>query len=136
MPFASYVITAPSIGGAPVMLISALAEHTKNLKRDPRASLLFVREPDAGAERMTALRLTVTGRCVKDDAPQARRSFLERHPDSSRYADFADFAFYRFEISAGHLVAGFGRIVDLSREELLDLSEPSSSHGSAVGPIP
>jgi len=118
-PFASYVVTAPAADGAPLMLLSALAEHTKNLARDSRASLLFVREPEAGAETMTAARLTVTGRATRDDDAQARKLYVARHPDAARYESFSDFALYRFEIEAGHLVAGFGRIVALTKEELL-----------------
>lgn len=118
-PFASYVVTAPAADGAPLTLISRLARHTENLARDPRASLLFVREAEPGGESMTAARLTVTGRCAKDDDPQSRRLFLARHPDAERYAGFADFALYRFDVAAGHLVAGFGRIVDLTPRELL-----------------
>jgi putative heme iron utilization protein len=118
-PFASYVVTAPATDGAPLMLLSRLAEHTKNLERDPRASLLFVREPPAGAESMTALRLTVTGRCVRDCEPAAKALYLARHPDASRYAGFSDFSLFRFETADGHLVAGFGRIVALTRGELL-----------------
>lgn len=101
------------------MLLSRLAEHTKNLEHDPRASLLFVREPAVGEEAMTAIRLTLVGRCVSDPDPQSRSSYLARHPEAARYADFADFSIYRFEIENAHLVAGFGRIVGLSREQLL-----------------
>jgi len=122
-PFASYVITAPGADGSPITLLSRLARHTENLERDPRASLLYVREPEAGAESMTALRVSLTGRCVKDEDPESRRHFLARHPDAARYAGFADFAFYRFEITAGHMVAGFGRIVDLTPEEMLGTEE-------------
>ena len=118
-PFASYVVTAPAADGAPLMLLSDLAEHARNLKRDARASLLFVREPAAEEERMTALRLTLTGRATKDGDPADLARYVERHPDSERYAGFSDFSLYRFEISGGHLVAGFGRIVDLTPAKLL-----------------
>lgn len=118
-PYASYVVTAPAADGAPLTLLSRLARHTGNLSHDARASLLFVREPEPGSESMTAERLTITGRCVVDDDPRSMQLFLERHPDAERYAGFADFSLYRFELEAGHLVAGFGRIVDLTPEELL-----------------
>ncbi len=118
-PFASYVIAAPAADGSPLMLLSRLAEHTRNLERDPRASLLFVREPAPGSESMTALRLTLTGRCARGGDPEAKRLFLARHPDAARYADFPDFSLFRFDIAAGHMVAGFGRIVGFRREELL-----------------
>jgi putative heme iron utilization protein len=125
-PFASYVVTAPAADGVPLTLISRLARHTQNLERDPRASLLFVRQPGAGDESMTAARLTITGRCLKTDNEEARRLFLARHPDARRYAGFGDFALYRFEVAAGHLVAGFGRIVEFTSEDLLG----SASGGS------
>jgi putative heme iron utilization protein len=118
-PFASYVITAMARDGAPLTLLSRLARHAQNLERDARASLLFVREPEPGSESLTAERLTLTGRCAKHDDADSRRRFLERHPDARSYAGFSDFSLYRFEIAAGHLVAGFGRIVDLSADELL-----------------
>ena len=101
------------------MLLSRLAEHTKNLDRDPRASLLLVREPPAGSETMTALRLTLTGRCARDPDPESKRLFLARNPDAARYAGFADFSLFRFDVAAAHMVAGFGRIVGLSRGELI-----------------
>jgi putative heme iron utilization protein len=117
-PFASYVVTAPAIDGLPLMLLSRLAQHTKNLDRDPRASLLFVREAVPGDETLTASRLTLTGRCITESDPSARQRYLDRHPGSVRYAEFSDFSLYRFEVESGHLVAGFGRIVSLTREEL------------------
>jgi putative heme iron utilization protein len=124
-PFASYVVTAPAEDGAPLMLLSALAVHTKNLIRDPRASLLFVREPAAGSDAMTADRLSVTGRCRRDDDPASRARYLEQHPDAAGYAGFADFALYRFEVEGGHLVAGFGRIVGFSANDLLPQAQPA-----------
>jgi putative heme iron utilization protein len=119
-PFASYVVTAPAIDASPLMLLSRLAQHTKNLDRDPRASLLFVREAAPGDETLTASRLTLAGRCTTESDPKAKQRFLDRHPDATRYSEFSDFSLYRFEIESGHLVAGFGRIVSLTREELLE----------------
>jgi putative heme iron utilization protein len=118
-PFASYVVTAPAIDLSPLMLLSRLAQHTKNLDRDPRASLLFVREAELGDETLAASRLTLTGRCRKENDPSAKQLYLDRHPDSARYAEFSDFSLYRFDVESGYLVAGFGRIVSLTREDLL-----------------
>lgn len=118
-PFASYVVTGTSAEGAPLLILSRLAVHTQNLEGDPRASLLFVREADPGDEAMAASRLTLTGCCFRYDEPKARRLFFAQRPEARRYAGFADFSVYRFEIEAGHLVAGFGRIVSLTRADLL-----------------
>lgn len=118
-PFASHVVVGPAADGTPLMLLSRLAVHSQNLERDARASLLLVREPPAGDEALTAVRLSLTGRCLPAADENLRRRFLEQRPEAARYAGFADFNLYRFEVEAGHLVAGFGRIVGLTRSELL-----------------
>jgi putative heme iron utilization protein len=118
-PFASYVMVSPGPDNSPLLLLSRLAAHTRNARHDPRASLLFVREPPIDAASMSALRLTLTGRAVGVDNPDAKRLFLADHPEASRYAGFADFGIYRFEVQAGHLIAGFGRIVRLTPAELI-----------------
>jgi putative heme iron utilization protein len=53
-----------------------------------------------------------------------RTAYLLRHPEAEQFVDFADFAFYRIKINRAHLVAGFGRIVDLSPQDILtDVSD-------------
>jgi putative heme iron utilization protein len=117
-PFASHVTVAAAASGEPLMLLSRLAVHTRNLERDARASLLFVRPPPAGTTALAAERLTLTGVVQRDGAPAARETFLARHPDASHYAGLSDFSIYRFEIRSAHLVAGFGRIAGISPAEL------------------
>ena len=119
-PFASYVTIAPAADRSPLMLLSRLAVHTVNLQRDPRASLLLVREPPQSSERLTAARLTLTGQVLRDEDPESARLFLACHPDAARYSGFTDFSVYRFSIAAGHLVAGFGRIVSMTADQLRD----------------
>lgn len=122
-PFASLVTVATEPDGTPLMLLSTLAVHTRNLARDARASLLLVAPGGEGGDPLAGARLTLTGTVERTDASLARSRFLARHQAAADYADFADFGFYRLEIAAGHLVAGFGRIVDLTASDLLtDLS--------------
>lgn len=120
-PFASHIIIAPAADLSPLTLLSKLAVHSQNLARDPRASLLLVRP--AASDNMAASRLTLTGRLDRDDDPEVKRMFLERQAEAARYAGFADFSFYRFHVDAGHLVAGFGRIVGLTPAELTERDE-------------
>ncbi len=108
-PYASLVLAALDAGGHPLLLLSDLADHTRNIARDQRVSLLFdgtagLRQPLAGA------RLSVAGRVVAADEEAARARYLARHPDAALYAGFGDFRFYRVEMARAHLVAGFGRI--------------------------
>ncbi|MEJ1157256.1 HugZ family pyridoxamine 5'-phosphate oxidase [Prosthecomicrobium sp. N25] len=127
-PFVSLVTVATDTDGSPVLLLSDLAAHTRNLKSDPRASLLFdERAPGAAAsgDPLTGARVTLAGRLerlAEDAVP--RRRFLAKQPDAAGYATFRDFAFYRLVVEVGHLVAGFGRINDLKASDLLlDLSD-------------
>jgi putative heme iron utilization protein len=118
-PFASLVTTATSAAGEPVLLLSELAVHTANLKRDARASLLLVGPGGEAGDPLAGARVSLTGTVGRDDDAALRRRFLARHPEAEGYAGFSDFAFYRFSVETGHLVAGFGRIVDIMAENLL-----------------
>ena len=112
-PFASLVTMAATADGAPVMLLSDLAEHTRNLRRDARASLLIVAPGGEGGDPLAGARVTLTGTVAPSDDEDGRRHFLARHPGAERTAAFRDFRFYRFTTTRAHLIAGFGRIVDL-----------------------
>jgi len=107
-PYASLVSVACDLDGSPVLLLSGLADHTRNLASDDRASLLF--EAASGlANPQTGPRVTLTGQLhVSRDEELARR-FLARHPGAGMYAGFDDFAFYRMAVERAHFVGGFGR---------------------------
>jgi len=108
-PYGSLVLVATDHDLSPLFLISTLADHTKNLAQDGRASLLV--DGTAGAaDPLTAARLSVLGRLAKDPSDGARARFLARHPSAEMYAGFGDFAVWRMTIEAAHLVAGFGKI--------------------------
>ncbi len=121
-PYASLVLLAVDHDGAPVLLISTLAEHTRNLQADPRASLLL--DGTAGLdEPLTGARATVIGRLERTDDPEARRRFLARHPSAAMYAGFKDFGVWRMTVERAHLVAGFG---DIHWVDAADLSGPAA----------
>jgi heme iron utilization protein len=108
-PYVSLVNVATDHDGAPLLLLSDLADHTRNLAVDERASLLF----DGTGEREDPLageRVTLQGRLRQSDEPRHRSRYLARHPAATGYADFKDFHFYRLAVERAHLVAGFGRI--------------------------
>ena len=108
-PYASLVMVACTFDASPILLISNLAEHTKNILRDDRVSLLYdgtIGVPD----RLTGARVSVLGRAERTEDPHARNRYLARHPSAAGYAGFADFGFYRVAVTRAHLVAGFGRI--------------------------
>ncbi len=115
-PFASLVTIATDTDGTPLMLLSRLSAHTRNLLADPRASLLF--SAGGKGDPLAHPRLTVTGRVTRTDEPRARARFVARHPKSKLYADFPDFGFFALEPSAGHLNGGFAKAAVLTADEL------------------
>jgi heme iron utilization protein len=119
-PYVSLIAIAV-VADAPVLLLSTLARHTRNVLADPRASLLLttaVASGDPSRDPLAAPRVSLMGRIVAADAAVARAGYLKRHPQAAGYADFADFAFYRFEIASAHFIGGFGRIIELSRDDV------------------
>ena len=112
-PYASLILVATEPDGAPVFLISRLALHTRNLEKDPRASLLIDGTGGLG-DPLTGGRLTLMGEARPSASPTALRRFLARHPSAEGYAGFADFSIYALEVASGHYIGGFGRIVDLA----------------------
>ncbi len=117
-PYASLVLVATDPAGAPLLLISSLARHTRNLKADARASLL-IDGTGLGADPLSGPRVTLKGKAEPIDDPVCRRRFLARHPTAEGYASFADFGMWRLEIEDAHFIGGFGRIIDIARSELL-----------------
>ena len=117
-PYASLITTATEASGAPIFLISGLAQHTKNLADEPRASILFDGTGAAG-DPLQGPRVKLLGRAEKVVDEAVKRRFLARHPESAFYADFPDFAFWRLRVEGAHYIGGFGRIVDFAPEELL-----------------
>jgi putative heme iron utilization protein len=125
-PYASLILLATEPGGAPTFLISRLALHTRNLEKDPRASILIDGTGGLG-DPLAGGRLTLTGAARPSTSPTALRRFLARHPSAESYARFADFSMYALEVARGHYIGGFGRIVDLRPASLLtDIADASA----------
>jgi hypothetical protein len=119
VPYASLVTVASDTDGSPLLLLSDLAEHTKNLKADPRVSLLFAAPPPAGEDPLARARVTLLGRAEPTSNPLHRERFLARHPEAAFYAGFKDFRFYRVAVERAHMVAGFGRIHWIEADDFL-----------------
>jgi putative heme iron utilization protein len=117
-PYASLIIVATDASGAPSLLISNLARHTRNLVNDNRASIL-VDGTGAAGDPLQGARVTLSGLAEKTDDQAVRRRFLVRHPEAEFYASFPDFSFWRLKVAGAHYIGGFGRIVDLKPDDLL-----------------
>lgn len=123
-PYGSLVAVACDQTARPLLLISGLAVHTKNLARESRASLLY--DGTAGLDNpLTGARVTVLGRIepAEDDGLVAR--YVARHPDAEAYLGFADFGLYAMAVERAHLVAGFGAIHWIDAADLLAEAAPA-----------
>lgn len=111
----------------PIILISNIAEHTKNITINPKVSLLVF----AGGEDLQAnARLTLLGEAVKiykDVDADLRTRYLRYLPQAASYFDMHDFSFYRIHIHQARYIGGFGKMSWLSDVELFsDITSASS----------
>jgi heme iron utilization protein len=121
-PLATLVAVAFDGIGRPLLLLSRMAEHTKNLEACPRASVL-VTDPGrpiderAAPSPLACARMTVVGACTPSSEAERDESltlFLRIHPDAAAYASFADFGMWRLEVEHVRWIGGFGRMESLS----------------------
>jgi putative heme iron utilization protein len=136
-PYCSLVNVASQSDGAPILLISRLALHTRNILGDARVSLML--DELSQADPLEGSRIMLAGRAEEasgDAAANLRRRYLNAHPSAEAFVNFKDFSFFRILPAAAHLVAGFGRIVDLRPEQFLtDISDAASLLEAEQGAI-
>ena len=136
-PYCSLVNVASHADGSPILLISRLALHTKNILADARVSLML--DERAQGDPLEGSRIMLAGRADEVQGDQAailRRRYLNAHPSAEVFVNFKDFSFFRVQPTAAHLVAGFGRIVDLTPEQFLtDISDAASLLEAEQGAI-
>jgi putative heme iron utilization protein len=112
-PFGSVVTYGLDAAGRPTFFISTMAEHTRNLEADPRASLLVVEDTPAGADPLASGRVTLLGVAVEvsdpDERAAAREAYLAANP-SAFYVDYGDFRCVRLDVTDIRYVGGFGRM--------------------------
>ena len=123
-PYASLVLVAVDHDATPILLLSDLAEHSRNIAADGRVSLL-VDETGGLDDPLTGPRVTVRGRITRSAEPRHRARFLARHPSAAVYVDFNDFHVHSVVVDSAHFVAGFGEIHALAPDELLGVGAPA-----------
>jgi heme iron utilization protein len=109
VPFGSLAAYDTDRRGRPILLLSALAVHTRNVGKDPRASLLVAASLE-GTDALAAPRATLVGTVERLDAQvsrDVRDGYLARHPAAAAWIDLGDFAFHRLAVDAVWWVGGF-----------------------------
>jgi putative heme iron utilization protein len=136
-PYCSLVNVASHPDGSPILLISRLAVHTRNILGDSRVSLML--DERAGGDPLEGSRIMLAGRAEEaaaSDLELLRRRYLNAHPSVETFVNFKDFSFFRIRPSGTHLVAGFGRILDLSPAQFLtDISDAGALLEAEQGAI-
>jgi len=136
-PYCSLVNLASHPDGSPILLISRLAVHTRNILDDPRVSLML--DERAGGDPLEGARIMLAGRAEEaggEAVALLRRRYLNAHPSAEAFVDFGDFSFFRIMPTATHLVAGFGRILDLKPKSFLtDISDAGALLEAEPGAI-
>src|ERR1700722_20274790 len=136
-PYCSLVNVASNPDGSPILLISRLAVHTRNILGDSRVSLML--DERAGGDPREGSRIMLGGRAEKAagcDLGNLGRCYLGAESSSEVFVNFKDFSFFRIRPSGMHLVAGFGRIVDLAPGQFLtDISDAGALLEAEPGAI-
>jgi hypothetical protein len=136
-PYCSLVNLASHPDGSPILLISRLALHTGNILADGRVSLML--DERAEGDPLEGARIMLAGRAeeaAEGELELVRRRYLAAHPSAEVFVEFKDFSFFRIRSTGAHLVAGFGRIVDLEPEQFLtDLGDAAGLLEAEAGAV-
>lgn len=111
-PFGSLAPFALGGDGTPLVLVSEIAQHTRNIRRDPRAAL-FVRDPSAAGDEQASWRVTVLGRArllEESELEEAHARYCARVPNAPSYLDTHDFTYFALDPLRVRAIGGFGAI--------------------------
>lgn len=133
-PWASFV-TYGLLGGAPVLCVSDLAEHGRNLAHDPRASLAVV-AAEMASDPLASGRITLAGvaeRPTGAELDAAREAHVAAVPAAKYYIDYSDFSVWVLRVSRVRWVGGYGRMDSATGEDYLRAeADPVSPHAAAA----
>ena len=106
--------------------VSSLAYHTQDMRHDARVALSIAEIDDGRDDPFTLMRVSIRGEATNianDDqaVPALKRAWLARFPEQAINFELADFSFWRIEPRDARFVAGFGRIHNLSANDLRQL---------------
>ena len=118
-PFGSIAPYTLNYDGEPIILISDIAQHTRNIKQNNRVSLT-VFDPQAD-DPQSGSRLTWIGDSQPIDASDAetRDRYLRYFPSAESYFDTHDFSFYRIGLRRARFIGGFGQIFWIEPDAML-----------------
>lgn len=106
--------------GLPIILISSLAQHTKNIQANPKVSLtIFSQETE---DVQSGARLTWIGdaeACNKENSGELKKIYLRYFPNSKTHTELSDFSFYQINLKRARFIGGFGQIAWVEKDSML-----------------
>jgi putative heme iron utilization protein len=105
-PFGSLIPICRDTKGNPLLLISHLAQHTRNLEHDPHCSLTLTEQGDGDVQQLA--RITCLAQAEVVNSTAAAERYFRFYPDSRRYHKELGFRFYRLEVKHLYYIGGFG----------------------------
>jgi hypothetical protein len=130
-PYPTVLPFAPDSHHRPTILVSRLAEHTRNLHSDPRAGFLIVHAPDGDVLNGQRVTLVGTFEHVEPTPPVTQR-YLRYHPEAERFLVLGDFSFWVMSVERMRYIGGFGAMGWLTQEELDPLDPVSFDEENAL----
>ncbi len=114
-PFGSLLPVCRDAKGNPLLLISHLAQHTRNLETNPHCSLTLSETCEGDIQQVA--RLTCLAHAEAVDSKASAERYFRYYPESRRYFTEMNFRFYRLTLQQHYFIGGFGsaRWFDASR---------------------
>ncbi len=113
MPWASVITYGATQAGEPVLVLSTMAEHGRNLAREPRCSIVIAEPVEDQADPLDRARVTLAGRAIVpegDAAEAAIEAHAKNFPHARSYSQYGDFTIYVLEVERVRWVGGFARM--------------------------
>ena len=126
--WASLVLYAPLPDGTPILCLSTLAEHGRNVVRDPRVSLV-IGEAEVTGDPLDSGRVTLAGKLevpVGEELEAAKAAYEAASPAAGIYGGFGDFTYYALRVERVRWVGGYGR---------MDSTEAADYHAAEPDPV-
>lgn len=127
-PYGSFVLTSCTMDASPLLLLSDLARHSRNIAADPRVSLIIGK---LGLDALSQTRATLIGRIEPSDDEDQKERFLRHHGGARSQMTFGDFHLYRLRLESVHFIAGFGRIETLPADDVILLDPDGTALAKA-----
>lgn len=133
-PWASIITFGATGAGEPVLVVSTMAEHGRNLAREPRASIAIAEPVPDSEDPLDRARITLAGHVIVpegDEAEAALEAHAAHYPFARSYATYGDFTIYVLRVERVRWVGGFARMASVDAAEYAAAEVDPSAPGAA-----